>query len=434
VLIADPISADTVFHIRIAWPATGGSIAIMGVAPSYSGGGVYADAPVSYAPPAPWVYDGWSYDPWLYGDYYGGYSYGPYCPFLTVFPFISFYGFDHHRRPSPPYIHYFPPRHPAPVYWSSSRDRYSHYVPPWHPDREARTPLLPPRRSHSVSWADRSSGPLRSPAATRVHPVPDFRRAPSASLVPHPRNSYSDQRRAPDFAMARPQPPSSASYRRLSPRRSLGIGIQTAVGRRIPPQLVRLRQPPLTGLPRHGMPLREVSEPRNRIIVPRLTIHPGAQIRLAVHRRPETRSGNMQLLSILLRRPHGRIPRRGANIRRPPGIVPRQRGPIHRQPGKARRPRGVTRHRRHGNRHRHPRTHRHHPLPIQAAIPDRDRLTGSVKRERCRWMQGGIATSAPASAAGSRRLPCDLPNSHRRPVAARRGPPMALAPAGQADG
>ena len=209
VLIADPISADTVFRIRIAWPATGGSIAIMGVAPSYSGGGVYADAPVSYAPPAPWVYDGWSYDPWLYGDYYGGYSYGPYCPFLTVFPFISFYGFDHHRRPSPPYIHYFPPRHPAPVYWSSSRDRYSHYVPPWHPDREARTPLLPPRRSHSVSWADRSSGPLRSPAATRVHPVPDFRRAPSASLVPHPRNSYSDQRRAPDFAMARPQPPSS---------------------------------------------------------------------------------------------------------------------------------------------------------------------------------------------------------------------------------
>ena len=220
VLIADPVSADTVFRIKIAWPATGGSIAIMGVAPSYSGGDAYAAAPVSYAPPAPWIYDEWSYDPWwcgdYYGSYYGGYSYGPYCPFLTVFPFIPFYGFDHHRRPSPPFVRYFPPRHSAPVYWSSSRDRYSHYVPPWRPGGEARPPLLPPRRSHPASWADRSSGPPRSPAASRNNLVPNYRTALSGSPAARPRIPYSDRRRSPDFAMARPQ--AQPSHDRLVPQ------------------------------------------------------------------------------------------------------------------------------------------------------------------------------------------------------------------------
>jgi hypothetical protein len=208
-LITDPVIADIVFRIKIAWPATGISIAILGVAPSYSGGSVYAAAPVTYAPPAPWVYDGWSYDPWWYGDYYGsyngGYSYGPYCPFLTVFPFIPFYGFDHHRRPSPPYVHHLPP----PAHRSHSWGGYSHYVPPWRPGGEARPPLLPPRRSHPPSWADRTSGPPRSPAATRGHSFPDHRTVVSTSLLPRPPIPYSDQRRASDYAMARPQFPSA---------------------------------------------------------------------------------------------------------------------------------------------------------------------------------------------------------------------------------
>jgi hypothetical protein len=206
VLIADPVTANTVFRIRIAWPATGSSLVIMGVAPSYSGGSVYADSPVSYAPSSPWLYDEWSYDPWRYGDYYGGYSYGPYCPFLTIFPFISYYGFDHHRRPSPPFIHRLPPQRPPPVYRSPSRDRYSHYVPPWRPGEEARPPLLPPRRSRPSTWADRSSGPPRSPASRKYNPVPDYRTPPSASPAARPRIPYSGQRSIPDTAAARSQP------------------------------------------------------------------------------------------------------------------------------------------------------------------------------------------------------------------------------------
>ena len=211
VLIADPVSADIVFRIKIAWPATGGSIAILGVAPSYGGGSVYAESPAYYAPVSPWTYDEWSYDPWWYSDHFGGYSYGPYCPFLTVFPFIPFYGFDHHRRPSPPFFHGFP----SPEHRSQSWNRYSHYVPPWRPGGVTRPPLLPPRRSLPRSWADHSSGPPRSPAARRIDPVSAHRTSPSAVPAPRPRIPYSDQRRATDTAMAHPQ--SSSSRDRVGP-------------------------------------------------------------------------------------------------------------------------------------------------------------------------------------------------------------------------
>ncbi len=173
VFIDDPGRAATVFRMQIAWNQGRTSFAVVSVAPGSGGAVVYAAAVPAEATPAPPPDEDWDYDPWRYDDNFG-YAYGPYCPFFDIFPFISFYGFDHHHRPRPPLVHQ-PREHRRP---SEHRPpawiRYRHYTAPAQAGKGPGVPLLSPQRPR------RSSGPEGSPPAWRRHqPAPEHHPLPA---------------------------------------------------------------------------------------------------------------------------------------------------------------------------------------------------------------------------------------------------------------
>ena len=255
-LVDDPGRAATVFRIKIAWNEGRTSFAVISVAPEPGGASIYAGIAPAYASSVPPPYNDWDYDPWMYDDNFG-YAYGPYCPFLTIFPFIPFYGFDHHRRLSPLIIYRPPDEHrPHSEHRPPAWDRYRHYVPPWQTDNGPRSPLLSPRRPGPAAGHERSSAatlrrtnpPLdrrsrpqnSSPGqpADRDHrpPTTDSSRTsprrppvdnparPRDTSTSHPQNHDSDNRRSPDSAQRQPLPtghdrsaPASSSTTRTSP-------------------------------------------------------------------------------------------------------------------------------------------------------------------------------------------------------------------------
>ena len=190
-LLDDPVRADAVFRIKIAWNEGQSSFGIVEVEPSYGGGDGSASPPPAYAtttplpPPvyaagAPWPYDDWSYDPWLNDDDFG-YAYGPYCPFLTVFPLIPYFGFEHHRRLPPLIVHReHPDRRPPLDHRRPPWTRYRSYMPSGYAGAVSRPPLLSPRPSGArpPSWQRRSSAPT-APARYGGYPGSDHHALPA---------------------------------------------------------------------------------------------------------------------------------------------------------------------------------------------------------------------------------------------------------------
>jgi hypothetical protein len=178
VFIDDPGQAAVVFRMRIAWNTGRTSFAVVSVAPSSGGPVVYADAAPVAAPTAYPPDEDWDDDPWRYDDDVG-YAYGPYCPFFTIFPFIPFYGFDHHHRP--PLVHR-PPQHRRPSeHRLPTWRQYRQYVTPSQVGSASRIPLLLPQRPR------RSSGLAgSSPAWSRTHPAPAHQTQPATSTSGRP--------------------------------------------------------------------------------------------------------------------------------------------------------------------------------------------------------------------------------------------------------
>ncbi len=211
--IDDPGRATTVFRMKIAWNEGRTSFAVVSVAPSSGEAIVDADAAPAETTWAPPPDDGWDYDPWRYDDNFG-YAYGPYCPFFTIFPFIPFYGFDHHRRPLPPLVrrppdHRRPSEHRPPA-WSRNRN----YVTPVQVGHGANVPLLSPQRLQRPSGLAGSSSAWR-----RNHPAPEHRVLPAASSSSRPQNGNPKFRPTQDVSPAGPKPQDSrgGSPRAASP-------------------------------------------------------------------------------------------------------------------------------------------------------------------------------------------------------------------------
>ena len=200
--VDDPAQAMTIFRMKIAWNEGRTSFAVVSVAPSSGGAIVYAgEIPADVSPgrsPYDSPYDDWDNDPWRYDDDFG-YAYGPYCPFLTIFPFMPFYGFEHHRRPTHPVARHPSEHHQNDAHRPRDWSQHRHYTGPWEVGRQPSGPLLPQQRPGSPFGHQNSS-----PVGRRNHRTSEHQTATptSGSSRPPPRDS--DARPAPGVAPDRP--------------------------------------------------------------------------------------------------------------------------------------------------------------------------------------------------------------------------------------
>jgi hypothetical protein len=217
-LVDDPSQADAVFRINLSWNAARSSFAIVNVTPSSGAAAASAIPPPVYVDGVPWPADDWAYDPWIdYGDDFG-YAYGPCSPFLAVFPFFPYYGFEHYRRPLPPIVRHSqqenrPPSDRHQPAWTRDRG----HVTPWIPGNETKTAGSSLNGHRQRSWNAPASPSIFQPLAHRR--VQDRRENQPQSNARTPvRPANSDHRSPPAVYSRREGAPAQLQSHSISQR------------------------------------------------------------------------------------------------------------------------------------------------------------------------------------------------------------------------
>jgi hypothetical protein len=204
-LVMDTTRAATVFRIMVAWNVGRTSFAIVSVTPGLGRDDAGAAPSPAYAAPgpqpyAPPSYDDWDDSPWSQSNT-DGYAFNPYYPFFAVFPFVTYYGSEHHRQHSHQGIHHTPGNRPfsdgRPPAWEHGRRP----VPAGPVANEPRPPLTrqdasnPRPQNHGARYSgDQDHLRHQSPPAEHDRPVPQ-QQIPVARARPEPR---SDRHSTPD--------------------------------------------------------------------------------------------------------------------------------------------------------------------------------------------------------------------------------------------
>jgi len=226
ILVDDPLRAEIIFRVKVAWIDDGEGFAVTEIVPSYGGGSTYYIPAPAYASDYPWMGRGsWCYDPWSDDWYYYGcgyYPWGPYTILMPVCPWIPYHGFGRHHRLPPGIAHLppppqrpIPPRQPSPPWWGRGGRHYGDYNPRG-PDHAVRPPLatyepsarrnerpapparhVAPSRLRAVDTTEPARGtarPANLPRTEEPRPRPRLGSAPTASSEPQAARESSQTR------------------------------------------------------------------------------------------------------------------------------------------------------------------------------------------------------------------------------------------------